>query len=197
MRSLPKPAEPPADPVLLPKVSGEVCARSNSLSLHCHFFASWSQWAQGSSSSSAMALFSRQPQGVCRMPLVLVALAITMVFLVPMVFTIQPQSRIGHPPFSPMRCHPERSEGSAFVLGLLKSAILPNPPPLAHNEPDGYQAGSHRIPTYGSRTRECHGQNACQYAAELAAEALAEGKAEEAVFWTAVENCLKPRVTSG
>jgi hypothetical protein len=42
-----------------------------------------------------------------------------------------------------------------------------------------------------------YGQNACQYAARLAAEALAEGRAEEAVFWTAVENCLKPRVTSG
>jgi hypothetical protein len=42
-----------------------------------------------------------------------------------------------------------------------------------------------------------HRQYVFQYAAKLVAEALAEGKAEEAVFWTAVENCLKPRVTSG
>jgi hypothetical protein len=42
-----------------------------------------------------------------------------------------------------------------------------------------------------------HGQNAFQYAARLAAEALVEGRNEEAAFWTAVESYLKPRVTSG
>jgi hypothetical protein len=38
-----------------------------------------------------------------------------------------------------------------------------------------------------------HGLNAYLYASRLAAEALAEGRAEEADFWKAVEVSLKPR----
>ena len=40
-----------------------------------------------------------------------------------------------------------------------------------------------------------HGRYAHQYAARLAAEALAEEKTEEAASWTAVEIWLKPRLT--
>jgi hypothetical protein len=41
-----------------------------------------------------------------------------------------------------------------------------------------------------------HGRNAHEYAARLAAEALAEGKDEEYEFWRAVELSVTPRGAS-
>jgi hypothetical protein len=40
---------------------------------------------------------------------------------------------VRHTSANPKQCHPERSEGSAFVLGDPKSAILPHRPPFGHD----------------------------------------------------------------
>lgn len=49
------------------------------------------------------------------------------------------------------------------------------------------------VPRQAHELAHRHGVNAHEYAAQLAAEALADGKAEECEFWKAVEACLKPR----
>ena len=58
------------------------------------------------------------------------------------------------------------------------------------SEPDHIEVGrkAHEL-------SETHGRDAYRYAARLAAEALAEGQADEHKFWKSVAAALEPRGT--
>ncbi|UWZ83825.1 DUF6966 domain-containing protein [Occallatibacter riparius] len=57
-----------------------------------------------------------------------------------------------------------------------------------HSKPDFIEVGRTAFELVNR-----HGRNACRYAANLAAEALSEGKSDEAAFWKAVAEHLQPR----
>lgn len=81
----------------------------------------------------------------------------------------------------------------ALLLGRIAHELQPyaapeDPSRREDSQPDFIEVGRTAY-ELGNR----HGQNACQYAAGLAVEAISEGKTEEAAFWKAVAEFLRPR----